>query len=346
MNSTIVTDRQTDRSLSIDIAKGIGISLMVIGHSSAPAAIHNFIYTFHMPLFFIIAGYLMNYEKWRNKFRFFVKRRLERMILPYFFMSICVFYPLWYFAVIGFSKYKTHDIADPLNVFADIFYATFVGDGMSFNAPLWFLPCLFVSELIFFGVLSISKQTYFRCAIVCFLAIIGYLIKWMNLPWSIDIALVVQVFLLFGYIIKNFNFSRKYLIVFIPVLLFINSMNGIDISHRLYGNIFYCYIGGIVGTLCMLLISDMLCDYKKSFMTWLSYLGKESMAILMWHGWLLKILSIILAYLLHISFDETKKVYWGIIVIGAIIISLLILMIKNKIQGRLKSPLLSKCISW
>ena len=319
---------------------------MVIGHSSAPAEIHHFIYTFHMPLFFIIAGYLMNYEKWKDRFDAFIKKRIERMILPYFFMSIFVFYPLWYIAVMGFSKYKTHDIADPLMVFTDIFYATFVGDGMSFNSPLWFLPCLFVAELLFFCVLSISKNFYFRCAIVCAFAIIGYSVKWMNLPWSIDIALVVQVFLLFGYIIKKINFSRKYLIIFVPILLFINDINGIDISHRLYGNIFCCYIGGIVGTLSILIISNILCDYMKMVMTWLAYLGKQSMAILMWHGWLLKIISMTMGYLLHISFDDTKKLYWCIIVSCAIGLSLLILMIKNKIQEKLTSPLLSKCISW
>ena len=84
----------------------------------------------------------------------------------------------------------------------------------------------------------------------------------------------------------------------------------------------------------------------KMVMTWLAYLGKQSMAILMWHGWLLKIISMTMGYLLHISFDDTKKLYWCIIVSCAIGLSLLILMIKNKIQEKLTSPLLSKCISW
>lgn len=43
----------------IDIAKGIGIILMVIGHADAPRLLKNWIYGFHMPLFFIIAGYTL-----------------------------------------------------------------------------------------------------------------------------------------------------------------------------------------------------------------------------------------------------------------------------------------------
>lgn len=41
-----------------DIAKGIAIILMVLGHSSLPAVIQNWIYSFHMPFFFFISGVL------------------------------------------------------------------------------------------------------------------------------------------------------------------------------------------------------------------------------------------------------------------------------------------------
>lgn len=44
---------------NIDIAKGIGIILMVIGHACYPHIyIFNCIYIFHMPLFFFLSGFL------------------------------------------------------------------------------------------------------------------------------------------------------------------------------------------------------------------------------------------------------------------------------------------------
>lgn len=49
---------QRDRTL--DIAKGICIILMVIGHSGCTAYLHDFIYMFHMPCFFFISGWLLN----------------------------------------------------------------------------------------------------------------------------------------------------------------------------------------------------------------------------------------------------------------------------------------------
>lgn len=48
------------RDKTLDIAKGICIILMVIGHSGCPTYLHDFIYMFHMPCFFFISGWLLN----------------------------------------------------------------------------------------------------------------------------------------------------------------------------------------------------------------------------------------------------------------------------------------------
>ena len=49
-------NRNHNRKQWLDIAKGIAIILMVIGHTSIPNIASNFIYAFHMPLFFIASG--------------------------------------------------------------------------------------------------------------------------------------------------------------------------------------------------------------------------------------------------------------------------------------------------
>ena len=52
-----------ERIAWVDFAKGVAIILMVLGH-----AVYNdlqkFIFVFHMPFFFVIAGFLLNFEKW------------------------------------------------------------------------------------------------------------------------------------------------------------------------------------------------------------------------------------------------------------------------------------------
>lgn len=52
---TVIFDRQTD----IDIARALGIILVVLGHTRMlPSLVIKYIYGFHMPLFFTITGYL------------------------------------------------------------------------------------------------------------------------------------------------------------------------------------------------------------------------------------------------------------------------------------------------
>ena len=54
------------RREDISIAKAFGIILMVVGHSGCPQIINSFIYQFHMPLFFIMAGICLKEENIRN----------------------------------------------------------------------------------------------------------------------------------------------------------------------------------------------------------------------------------------------------------------------------------------
>ena len=48
------------RNTVISICKALAIILMVIGHADAPEAIHLFLYEFHMPVFFITAGFFFS----------------------------------------------------------------------------------------------------------------------------------------------------------------------------------------------------------------------------------------------------------------------------------------------
>lgn len=70
------------RNTVLSIAKGIAIILMVIGHAEGPGLLTNFIYTFHMPLFFIAAGYFFNRERSLADPWSFISRRLKGLYVP------------------------------------------------------------------------------------------------------------------------------------------------------------------------------------------------------------------------------------------------------------------------
>ena len=69
----------------IDFAKGVAIILVVLGHVNTPSRLQDFIYMFHMPFFFMTAGFLLNLSKWggAENFRPFAAKLFNRLFVPF-----------------------------------------------------------------------------------------------------------------------------------------------------------------------------------------------------------------------------------------------------------------------
>ena len=76
-----------NRNTVISISKGIAIILMVIAHAEAPGWLCKFIFEFHMPLFFITAGYFFSL-KYLNDEATFVKKRVKGLYWPFVKWSV------------------------------------------------------------------------------------------------------------------------------------------------------------------------------------------------------------------------------------------------------------------
>lgn len=69
------------RDASISIAKAIAIILMVIGHTEYPGLLTSCLYTFHMPLFFITAGYFFSRRSASQPWDF-CRKRFKGLYIP------------------------------------------------------------------------------------------------------------------------------------------------------------------------------------------------------------------------------------------------------------------------
>ena len=76
-----------NRNTVISISKGIAIILMVIAHAEAPGWLCKFIFEFHMPLFFITAGYFFSL-KYLHDEATFVKKRVKGLYVPFVKWSV------------------------------------------------------------------------------------------------------------------------------------------------------------------------------------------------------------------------------------------------------------------
>ena len=122
----------------IDIAKGIGMILVIAGHTfaldySAP------IYTFHMPLFFFISGLFV---KTNVPLGSFIQSKSKSILLVWLIvfatsMLVCLCIPEWR------TQITSHALLRDL-------YSS--NTNVVQNSSLWFLICLFFAELIFWFV--------------------------------------------------------------------------------------------------------------------------------------------------------------------------------------------------
>lgn len=75
------------RNNAISIAKGFAIIFVVMAHADMPGMLNRAIYLFHMPLFFITAGYFFKHETVENPWPFIVKR-FKGLYVPFVKWSI------------------------------------------------------------------------------------------------------------------------------------------------------------------------------------------------------------------------------------------------------------------
>src|SRR5512145_3153407 len=120
----------------VDIAKGIGIILVVMAHNDfaliSPFA-HKLIYSFHMPMFFFMSGMFFKPDL---PFWNFLQNRFRKLLKPFLFMILFI-----YFTSISFSKVSI------LEASRRLLKATY-GNGHYLDwVQLWFLPHLFVVSL-------------------------------------------------------------------------------------------------------------------------------------------------------------------------------------------------------
>lgn len=134
-----------ERVTYLDMAKGVGILLVILGHEAdLPLAARQFVTSFHMPLFFILSGMAvcLTGEKERP-FSQILKRKSRSIMRPYFIFSVlCLIMEVFCAGVLKNVLWET--VREHL-------WATVCLAGAS---VFWFLPALFFGELLFIGIFT------------------------------------------------------------------------------------------------------------------------------------------------------------------------------------------------
>ena len=170
------------RDHAFDILKGILIVLVVMGHLvDSNTILHSIIFSFHMPVFFMITGMLSH---WGARNKQFLIKRAKSYVVPYF--SWCILLFLLFL------------IENPVKYIVRIVY----GGAMNtteYTYPFWFICCLFVSSVVFNRFWTSKKW------VLIFLS--AYLLGWYlvfhkidipALPWSIEVVPFAVLYFFWG----------------------------------------------------------------------------------------------------------------------------------------------------
>ena len=284
----------------VDIAKGIGIILVIIGHLSIPYT-DLWIYTFHMPLFFFLSGVVFSGMKYN--FKTFLVKRLKALVIPYFALGFGIFL-FFTFLYVYHDKTDTappYFVKSALDTPLNMFINFLVQRGYW---TVWFLACLFVAEIMFYFIVKAGKGNLIVTTVISSVIYVGglgyYRFGGVALPWNVDIALIAQFFMCMGYLFSNstsltkfreyitVNASNPVRCIMSVLFLAINVISGlasfrlsggsVNMSIGAYGIEPLSFISAISGILFIITVSSMI---KSRF---LSYLGRNTMLVFAWHS--------------------------------------------------------------
>ena len=273
------------------IAKGITIILVVIGHFSSTSMpnyfieIKKIIYTFHMPLFFILSGFLYSYSKY--SFKELVILKVRRLVFPFISVSL-IFFIVKYIGAF-FVHIKTE-------VTFQSFIALLINPLHSYVPLLWFVYALFFIFIIYhLSRTLISNEfilflLFFIIALLVNIAPTNSIVDkiFLNIPFFIS-GIIAQKFIL------DKPSSRIVVVIFYIVMyicIFI-----IDFGVFSYFKIF---ILGLLGAFSIIVLSQIISRFNKIARVFIK-IGIYSMSIYLLHPIFLNIPKIFLEQIIGIN---------------------------------------------
>ena len=236
------------------------------------------VYSFHMPLFFLISGYLNKENRTLQK----LKKDAFSLIRPaYIILGIDVFISIFQ-CVLGMDPWPDRKV---------IFETIILYKGLWKNFPIWFLMTLFVCK----SLVTLFGSKWCRiialiCAGCCILNLNG------NLPafWLFT-TISAMPFFTFGMSMRdkdNLEVGKNEMVVISGLWIAIALFNGpVDMYQQDNGKAWILFaITGVLGTYVTICISKWIEKKKSRVNLLLSTIGKNTIAILLTHYYLCRII--------------------------------------------------------
>lgn len=264
-----------ERKKGFDVARGIGIFLIVWSHTMSDGEpLRSFLFSFHVPLFFLISGYF--FEGGREKCT-----RWLYWIGLYIMLSILDVVVLLFFNPALLNK----------NVVINGVLG--MDSQLIFNSPKWFLLCLIEMQILM--ELIVKLKVEFQIVIVILSLLFGESVQshWIL---GLNLIFVTLPFFYLGYLLKKKNMYEKVKkhkssmlgVVSVTAMLLVafvgSQFNGmVSVQKMQYGNYIVFLTCALCGSVAVVLIGIFLEKIEL-----LSLLGQNTMPIFLLHYYLVR----------------------------------------------------------
>lgn len=269
------------RSAWIDTARGYGILAIIVSHVLTGHTISKWLFTFHVPLFFFLSGWLFRQGR---DFGPFLKGKLRRLVLPYVALGLCT----------AFAEAMLQGTGPDFWTRVGQMVLGLVVQRRQWT--LWFLPALFLTELAAYWLIRLLHGRLTLCVATAGIAGVSLVYRALGgpvLPWNLDAVGPMLPFFVGGYLLKQWSEGRslpgkgpKALAAFLllgignlamgaPSIL--GKLPRLDVFAGSYGFLPLSYPAAVCGILCVVLVSQWI--QPKA----VQYLGKNSMIYFAWH---------------------------------------------------------------
>ncbi len=278
---------QTKRLVYIDLAKGVCMLLIVVGHTGLKISIPGLSCAL-VPLYFALSGYFF---KRNNSFRELLLRKTNTLIIPFLFFYITAYLVFYLIKWINPSLLVTdaHGIMDLFN------------NRQFFNGPIWFLLALFWCNIFSYGIVKHINNIIIQLFTICTIGFIGWYLGFCKLfvPLFLDVAMTCMPFFAMGFLINKYNIieSKKYCNYYDVFFIGIWVAN-IIIEHKMHQRLslhynivegWSTYLLSFSSILCLLYICK-----KIQYLPILNYIGRFSLIILCVHHMIYRPLALFL----------------------------------------------------
>lgn len=290
----------------ISILKGIGICLVVIGHTNS--FIVKYVYLFHIPLFYFISGYFL-----KNTFHTFVewKSYFKRKVLKLYIPFISVVLSMICLHNIFYKMYFVKDYYTINELIKNILKALVFKNSEVLLGAIWFIPSLFLVFCLymFLNLIFFEKVKTISVFLLIYALVFSNGNTYINKV--LEITFIGQFFMQLGNIYKENELRVKYntFLVVIVMIVFIilgNNIKIIDIANRKYSEIYLFLPVTLCGIYLSLYVANLL-NSIKYINSMLNFIGIKSYIIMCFHIISFKFLSFLYIVLTKLDIERLSE---------------------------------------